>query len=39
VGASAQLTPTVGIFTYYRGELGRKNYNVHSISGGVRWSF
>jgi len=39
VGASAQLTPTVGIFSYYSSELGRKNYNVHSISAGLRLSF
>jgi len=39
LGASAQLTPSVGIFSYYKAELGRKNYNVHSISGGFRVSF
>ena len=39
VGVSAQLTPTVGIFSYYTGELGRENYSVHSISGGLRVSF
>jgi len=39
VGASAQLTPAFGIFSYYRGELGRTNYNVHSINAGFRWSF
>lgn len=39
VGISAQLTPRVGIFTYYTGELGRENYNVQSISGGLRVSF
>ena len=38
-GASAQLTPRVGIFSYYRTELGRENYSVHSISAGVRVSF
>jgi outer membrane autotransporter protein len=39
VGVSAQLTPSVGIFTYYTGELGRQNYSVHSFSGGFRVSF
>lgn len=39
VGVSAQLTPTVEIFSYYTGELGRENYNVHSINGGFRVSF
>ena len=39
VGTSAQLTPSVGIFGYYTSELGRKNYSVHSISGGLRVSF
>lgn len=39
VGGSAQLTPSLAIFSYYRGELGRRNYNVHSISAGLRLSF
>ena len=39
IGASAQITPRFGIFSYYSGELARKNYNVHSITGGVRVSF
>lgn len=39
VGASAQLTPRVGIFSYYTGHLGRENYEAHSISGGLRVSF
>jgi len=39
VGVSAQLTPTVEIFGYYTGELERENYNVQSISGGLRVSF
>ena len=39
VGASAQITPRFGIFSYYSGELARRNYNVHSITGGVRLSF
>lgn len=39
VGISAQLTPRVGIFSYYTGDLGRENYNVQSITAGVRFSF
>jgi outer membrane autotransporter protein len=39
VGASAQITPRFGIFSYYSGELARRNYNVHSITGGARVSF
>jgi outer membrane autotransporter protein len=39
IGASAQITPTVGIFGYYSGELARRNYNVHSLTGGFRVSF
>jgi outer membrane autotransporter protein len=39
VGVSAQLTPRVGISTYYTGELGRQNYNVHSFSGGFSVTF
>ncbi len=39
LGVSAQLTPSVGVFSYYSGELGRKNYNVHSINAGLRVSF
>ena len=39
VGASAQLTSTDGIFSYYSSERGRKNYNMHSISAGFRLSF
>lgn len=39
IGASAQITPTFGIFGYYSGELARRNYNVHSVTGGFRVSF
>jgi hypothetical protein len=39
VGASAQITPRIGIFSYYSAELARKNYNLHSITAGVRVSF
>ena len=39
VGASAQLTPSVTLFAFYAGELGRENYSAHSINGGLRLSF
>ena len=39
VGGAAQLTPSLAIFSYYSGELGRKNYDAHSITGGFRVSF
>jgi autotransporter-associated beta strand protein len=38
-GASIQLTSGVAIFGYYTTELGRENYQVHSVNGGVRISF
>jgi fibronectin-binding autotransporter adhesin len=39
VGLAAQLTETVAVFAFYTGEIGRENYTVHSINGGVRVSF
>ena len=39
VGVSAQLTPTVTLFAFYAGELGRENYSAHSFNGGLRVSF
>ncbi len=39
VGVSAQLTPRVGMFTYYTGELSRQNYSVHGFSGGFNVTF
>lgn len=38
-GVSAQLTPRLGIFTSYNGDLGRENYTAHTITGGLRFSF
>lgn len=35
LGVSVQLTPAVGIFTYYTGEFGRENYNVQSVTIGM----
>jgi autotransporter-associated beta strand protein len=39
LGASAQLTPSVTLFAFYTGELGRENYSAHSVNGGLRLSF
>jgi outer membrane autotransporter protein len=39
VGASIQLNDRVALFGFYTGELGRENYTVHSINGGVRVNF
>jgi len=39
VGFSAQWNSNVSIFAFYTGELGRENYTVHGITGGVRVSF
>ncbi len=38
-GLGAQLTPQVGVFSYYTTELGRENYNAQSISAGFQVSF
>ena len=38
-GLSAQVSPRVGVFAIYTTELGRENYNVQSVSGGLRVSF
>ncbi len=38
-GIGLQLTPTVGLFSYYTGRLGRENYNVQGVTGGLRVSF
>jgi len=38
-GVSVQWTPRVGSYLYYDGELGRKNYELNSVTGGVRVSF
>jgi outer membrane autotransporter protein len=39
VGASAQLSSSVAIFAYYRGELLRQNYTSHGINAGLSVSF
>lgn len=38
-GVSVQLSSQIAIFAYYTGELGRANYTVHSVNGGVRVAF
>ena len=38
-GISAQITPRVGIFSYYTTTLGRENYSSQSISAGVQVGF
>jgi len=38
-GASVEFNNTWAIFAYYTGELGRKNYDSHSVNGGFRVSF
>jgi hypothetical protein len=36
---NVQWSPRVGTYIYYNGELGRKNYELNSVSGGIRLSF
>lgn len=38
-GVSAQLNANVALFVFYTGEIGRENYTVHSVNGGLRLSF
>ncbi|HEX8295574.1 MAG TPA: autotransporter domain-containing protein [Chthoniobacteraceae bacterium] len=38
-GISAQLTSGLSIFAFYAGELGRENFTVHSVTGGLSLSF
>ena len=38
-GVNMQWTPRFGTYLYYDGELGRKNYQLNSVSGGARVSF
>ncbi len=38
-GLAVQVSERVTLFTYYTGELGRENYEVHSVNGGIRVSF
>jgi len=36
---SVQVTPTVSVYTYYDGQLGRSNYSSNNVSGGVKIDF
>jgi len=38
-GASVEINPAVSVYAYYTGELGRTNYDSHSVNGGFRVSF
>jgi len=38
-GVNVQWTPRLGTYLYYDGELGRKNYELNSVSGGVKVNF
>ena len=38
-GVNVQWTPRIGTYLYYYGELGRKNYEQNSVTGGVNLSF
>jgi len=38
-GVSVQVTPTVSVYTYYDGQLGRSNYSSNNVSGGVKIDF
>ena len=39
LGASVQLTPTVGVYAYYSGDIGASNYTSNSVFGGMQLSF
>lgn len=38
-GASVEFNSSVSVYAYYTGELGRKNYDSHSVNGGFRVAF
>ena len=38
-GISVQITPTLSLYTYYDGQLGRQNFHSNNISGGVKIEF
>lgn len=39
LGTSVQLTQSVGVYAFYTGNLGGKNYTSHAINGGLQLSF
>jgi outer membrane autotransporter protein len=38
-GASVRFLPTVSVFGFYSGDIGRENYTSHSVNGGISISF
>ena len=38
-GVNVQLSPRVGVYSFYTDDLGRQNYCSHSVNGGVKMSF
>jgi len=36
---AVQCNDRTSVYAYYDGELGRENYDRHSVSAGVRFSF
>ncbi len=38
-GASVRFSPTLSLFGFYSGDIGRANYTSHSVNGGVSISF
>ncbi len=38
-GATLDLNPAVSLFAYYSGEIGRRNYQSHSVNGGFSLRF
>jgi len=39
LGASVQITPAVGVYGFYSGNIGASNYTSNSVFGGVQLSF
>jgi outer membrane autotransporter protein len=38
-GVNVQVTPTISVYTYYDGQLGRSNYSSNNVTGGVKVDF
>ncbi len=38
-GASVEFNPSLSIYAYYTGELGRTNYQSNAVNGGFRIAF
>ena len=39
VGVNVQITPTISVYAYYDGQLGRANYSSNNVSGGMKIDF